>query len=127
MALGKRVKVGGSFYQGLKLDVASATGDYLLAIIPTTRDFAVNGISITPSSNGDGDFFSLSHVDNTATSGGNVIAQLATSVYNLGGGITISLDFASLELVRPGESLRFTYTNVATKAMTAFVTVETIK
>ena len=127
MALGKRVKVGGSFYMGHKLSIASGTGDYLLAIIPTTRDFAVNGISITPSSNGDGDYFSLEHVDTTATAGGSVVALLATSVYNLGGGVTISLDFASLELIKPGESLRFTYTNVATKAMNAFVTVETIK
>ena len=127
MALGKRVKVGGSFYKGYKLDVASATGDYLLAIVPTTADFAINGISITPSSNGDGDTFSLVHVDTTATAGGNTVALLATNVYNLGGGISISLDFASLELVKPGESLRFVYTNTATQAMTTYITVETIK
>jgi len=127
MALSKRVKVGGSFYKGYQLPVASATGDYLLAICPTTNNFAVNGVSVTPSSDGEGDYFSIAHVDTTATAGGNTIALLATSVYNLGGGITIGLDFATLELVNPGESLRFTYTNVATKAMTAFITVETIK
>ena len=127
MALPKRVKSGGSFYQGYPLFVASDTGDYLLAICPATNNFAVNGISITPSSDGEGDYFSIAHVDTTATAGGKTVALLATSVYNLGGGITIGLDFASLELVNPGESLRFTYTNVATRALTVFVTVETIK
>lgn len=127
MALGKRVKIGGSFYKGYKLDVASATGEYLLAIVPTNADFAMNGISVTPGTNGDGDFFSIDHVSTTATSGGTLIAPLAERVYNLGGGITVSLDFASLELIKPGESVRFSYTNVATKAMTVFVTIETIK
>jgi hypothetical protein len=127
MALGKKVKVGGSFYKGHRLSVASSTGEYLLAIIPTTANFAVNGLSITPTSNGDGDYFGVTHVDTTATAGGNLISILATNMYNLGGGITIGLDFATLELVKPGESLRFSYYNTATQAMTVFVSVETIQ
>lgn len=127
MALPKRVKVGGSYYKGYPLSIASSTGDYVLVVIPTSNDFAMNGLSITPTSNGDGDYFSLYHYDNTASSGGKLVSSLAENVYNLGGGISIGLDFATLELVKPGESLRFIYHNTATKAMTIYVTVETIK
>ena len=127
MALGKRVKVGGSYYRGHTLDIASSTGNYVLVIAPTTNNYAMNGLSVTPSSAGVGDYFSLYHYDNTASSGGNIIATLAENIYNLGGNISVMLDFASLELVNPGESLRFIYTNSATAAMTVYVTVETIK
>ena len=127
MAIGKRVKVGGTFYQGFKTDIASTPGDYFVALVPSTWGHAVNGISITPRSYGDGDTFSLVHMDTTATVGGTAIAVIATNVYNLGGGVTINLDFASLELVRPGGSIRFIYTNTASIAMTTFITVESIK
>ena len=127
MAISKRVKVGGIYYEGFKADVASAAGDYLVAITPSTWGHAVNSVSITPSSFGDGDTFSLVHVDTTATAGGSTVAVIATNLWNLGGGVTINLDFASLELVKPGESIRFAYTNTASVAMTAFLTVESIK
>lgn len=127
MALPKRVKSGGSFYEGYKLDVATASGDYPIAIIPSNTSFAVNGVSITPSSTGDGDYFSLLHVNTTATVGGGTVAILATNVYNIGGGVSIMLDFASLELVKPGESLRFVYHNTASQPMMVYVTVESIK
>jgi len=128
MALAKRVKIGGSAYFGYVFPVSSGVGDYLLAISPTANNFAVSGMSITPSSGGNAqDSFSVAHVSTTSTAGGKVVAQLATNIYNLGAQVTIGLDLASLELVNPGESLRFTYHNVATRAMNIFVTVETIK
>ena len=127
MALPKRVKVGGSHYKGHKLDVASASGDYPIAILPSNTSFAANGVSITPDSAGLNDYYGLEHVDTTATVGGNVVAVLATNVYNIGGGITVTLDFATLELVKPGESLRFTYHNTASVAMPVYVVVESIK
>ena len=121
------MKVGGIYYEGFKADVASAAGDYLVALVPSTWGHAVNSISITPSSYGADDYFSLVHVDTTATAGGSAVAVIATNLWNLGGGVTINLDFASLELVKPGESIRFAYSNSASVAMTVFVTVESIK
>ncbi len=127
MAIAKRVKVGGSYYKGHKLVVSSSVGDYVLSIIPSTTGCAVNGLSITPASYGAGDYFGVYHVDNTATAGGTTISILAENVYNIGGGITIMLDFASLELLNVGESLRFIYTNTATVATEVVVTSEVIK
>lgn len=127
MALAKRVKVGGSYYKGHKLDVASASGTYPIAIVATAKGYAVNGISVTPDSSGLNDTFTLEHVDTVATVGGNVIATLVEGVYNMGGGITISLDFSTLELIEMGESLRLSYLNTASVAMPVYITVETVK
>jgi hypothetical protein len=127
MALAKRVKVGGSYYKGHTLPIASATGDYALAIVPSSTSYAVNGVMVTPSLNGVGDTFALYHVDTVATVGGNIIATLAESVPNIGGGVSVMLDFATLELVEPAQSLRFIYTNAATTAMSVYVTIETIR
>jgi len=127
MALPKRTKEGGIFYKGYKLDVLSSTGDYIIALNPSATNCAVNGVSITPDSRGVGDTFSVAHYDNTATTGGKLIKQIATGVYNIGGGITISLDFAAMQMMNPNESLRFVYSNVASVAMPVYITVEAIK
>ena len=66
-------------------------------------------------------------MDTTATSGGRVIKQIATNIHNRGGGITLSFDFAALQLMSTGESLRFTYVNTASVAMPVYITVEAIK
>jgi hypothetical protein len=66
-------------------------------------------------------------MDNTATVGGNIVTTIATGVYNLGAGVTVALDLATLELIKPGESVRFVYNNVATKAMNVYITIETIR
>jgi len=127
MALPKRVKEGGIYYQGYKLDVLSSTGDYVITVNPSSTNCAVNAISITPDSAGLGDYFDVAHVDTVATSGGRIIKQIATGIHNRGGGITIGFDFAALQLMSPGESLRFTYVNTASVAMPVFITVEAIK
>ncbi len=126
MALPKRVKAGGIRYYGYKLDVASAAGDYPLALIPSITGCAVNGLSITPDSAGLNDRVDVAHVTTTATTGGTVIKQIATGLYNLGGGITVSLDFASMQMLDAGDSIRLTYVNTASVAMPVYVTVEAI-
>ena len=127
MALPKRTKQGGIFYQGYQLDVASAAGDYPIAIIPSTTGCAVNAISVTPDSRGLGDYFDVAHMDTTGTTGGRVIKQIATGIHNRGGGLTLGFDFASLQMVDTGESLRFTYVNTASIAMPVYITVEAIR
>lgn len=127
MALPKRVKSNGTYYKGHQLVVSSSVGDYVLAIIPSATNHAVNSLSITPDAYGQGDNFKVSHVNTTGTIGGQEVSILAENVYNLGAGVTIGLDFASLELVQPGHSIRFIYTNTATVAMNVYVTLECIK
>lgn len=126
MALPKRTKQGGIKYKGYKLDVLSAAGDYVIAIIPSSTNNAVNGVSITPDSAGVNDVFALAHYATTGTSGGKLIKQIATNIYNIGGGQSIMLDFAAMQLLDAGDSLRFTYTNTASQAMPVFITVESI-
>ncbi|MBU2052506.1 hypothetical protein KKH13_04855 [Patescibacteria group bacterium] len=127
MPLPKQIKIGGSLYKGYHLSVASATGAYTFLILPVAKDFILSAISITPDVYGVNDNYDLLHVDNTLTSGGNIIKTLASGVYNLGAGVTVALDLSAAELVKPGESLRFVYNNVATKAMNVYLTVETIR
>ena len=84
-------------------------------------------MSVTADSYGAGDKYFIYHMDTVATVGGTIIKTLAEDIYNLGGGISIMHDFATLELVAPNESIRFVYQNVATTAMSVYVTIETIR
>ena len=129
MPLPKRVKEGGIFYLGNKITVASAAGDYPIALTPTggTKAGAIVGLSVTPDSSGLFDYFDVAYVNTTGATGGKIVKQIATSVYNLGGGITISLDFAAMQLIDIGESIRVTYVNTASIAMPVYITVEAIK
>ena len=126
-ALPKRVKVGGIFYKGFQLVVASNVGDYPIAMVMTTAGHAYNSLSITPDSYGAGDNYAAYVMDTTATTGGKVLETLLDNVYNLGGGVTVNFDFASLQKVDPGNSIKFVYTNTATKAMNVYITAECIK
>lgn len=131
MAVPKKVKTGGIYYQGYKITVASAAGNYPIAIFPGggTKACAVMGISVTPDSKGagSGDYFDIAHVDTTGAIGGTVIKQIATSIWNIGGGISLSFDFSAMQLMSTSESLRVTYVNSASQAMPVFITVEAIK
>lgn len=127
MALPKRVKTGGIFYRGHKINVLSAPGNYVIAIAPSTTACAVNGISVTPDSDAVNDYFDVAYVNTTGTSGGTIVKQIASGIYNLGGGITISLDFAAMQLMDIGESIRVTYVNTASVAMPVYITVEAIR
>lgn len=126
MAISKRVKTGGIRYKGYKLDVLSASAEYPIAIIPSTTGHGVNGLSVTPDSGAIGDYFDVTYVDTTAAIGGTIIKQIATSIYNIGGGITIQLDFAAMQIVDSGNSLRVVYANTASVAMPVYITVEAI-
>ncbi len=127
MAIPKRVKEGGIYYQGFKIDVLSASGQYPIAITPSTTSCAILGLSVTPDSNGSNDYFNVEYVATTGSIGGTVIKQIATNLYNIGGGVTVSLDFSAMQLIGSGESLRVTYVNTASVAMPVFITVEAIK
>ena len=126
MALPKRTKQGGIRYYGYKLDVSSAAANYPIALIPSSTSCAVNGVSVTPDSAGANDYFDVAHVSTTAATGGMIVKQIATGIYNLGGGITVSLDFASMQMLDAGDSIRVTYVNSASVAMSVFITVEGI-
>lgn len=127
MALPKRVKTGGIYYQGKKISVLSAAGSYVTSIIPSSTACAVNGISVIPDSAGLNDYVDVAHVTTTGTTGGTVVKQIATNVYNMGGGITISMDFAAMQLLDQGDSIRVTYVNSASVAMPVYIMVEAIK
>ncbi|KKN51697.1 hypothetical protein LCGC14_0619840 [marine sediment metagenome] len=126
MAIAKRVKQGGIIYQGKKITVDSASGDYPVAIVPSTRACAVNGVSVTPDSAGLDDYIDIAHVTTTATTGGVVVKQIATGIFNIGGGVTISLDFGAMQMLDAGHSIRVTYVNTASVAMPVYITVESI-
>ena len=127
MALSKKVKNGGVLFVGNALVVNSAKGDYVMAIIPSLTSNAVNGIAVTPSSAGVGDTFVLNHVDTTAVSGGILVKELIKDVNNIGGNHSLNFDFATLEMVKPGESLRFIYTNASSQAMDVHTITEVIR
>ncbi len=115
MALPKRTKQGGIRYYGYKLDVSSAAANYPIALIPSSTSCAVNGVSVTPDSAGANDYFDVAHVSTTAATGGVIVKQIATGIFNIGGGITVSLDFASMQMLNTGDSIRVTYVNVASE------------
>ena len=124
MAIGKQVKVGGSYYKGDRLIVESAAGDYVLfAIMDKTAGSAVNSVSMTPMKSGNLDTMKLEHVNGTSA-GSAVVALIAENMYNRGGGVSINLDFIAIEKLDAGHSIKFTYGNVAEIAMDVFILVE---
>lgn len=122
MALGKRVKEGGSFYKGYSLPILGASGDTTLFMAVSSGGCAINSIAIIPDVAGVGDTIKLENVQGTA--GSTVIATLGESLPNMGAGIPISLDFICLEKVLPGNSLKLTYTNTSLNSVTAYIIVE---
>ena len=131
MPIPKHVKQGGIYYKGYVVTDASAAGNYPIAIVPAdgTKACAVMGISITPDSKGagSGDYFDIAHMDTTGVTGGTLIKQIATGIRNIGGGVAQSFDFAAMQMLSTGDSLRVTYVNSASQAMPVFITVEAIK
>lgn len=122
MALMKRIKIGGGYYKGYKCIVSSASGSYS-TVITNTSGVAVNGISITPDDYGAGDTMQLVHYKDAAATG-QIMAILAETVYNVGKGASIMLDFPAAELINPTESLKFTYINTASVAMNVYLIAE---
>lgn len=134
MALPKRVRdSGGSFYKGYILAVGAGLGDHVLDMTIADKGCAVNGIIITPSLSGSGDYFKLEHLNSDGDAlkpDGSAIKNegvLGETIYNIGKYVSQKFDFISLEVFYPADKLRLTYTNVAGVAMNVFVTVERVK
>ena len=122
MAIGKQVKVGGSFYKGYKLVVNATTGDYVLDMTHTDA-CAINGITVIPDKYGAGDYFKIQHLSST-----NVEKRvIVETVYNVGANAAWLFDLVALEKMEPGDKFRLTYTNVAGTAMNVYTNVERIR
>jgi hypothetical protein len=121
MAIPKYVKVGGSYYEGQTLAVSSAVGDYVLNMTFTAAG-AANAMSVIPNQYGEGDTFSAYHI-NTA---GDIVHTLAKDVPNVGRNAAWKFDYPALLKIPNGDTLRVTYTNTATEAMTVYVVLEQI-
>jgi hypothetical protein len=110
MALGKRVKIGGSYYKGYELIVGTTTGDSILDMVQD-KSCAVNSFSATPDAYGVGDYMSLKHITTDET-GKTVTYTLAETIYVLGASISVAFDFVAFEQMKPNDTLRLTYTKV---------------
>lgn len=119
MALHKRVKVGGGYYKGYVCTVNSASADYSVVIV-NTGGAAMNAISVTPDEYGAGDTMKLVHY-NDASGTGKILAILAEDINNVGKNASIMFDFPAAELVNAGESVKFTYVNTASVAMSVYL------
>jgi hypothetical protein len=120
------VKQGGSYFQGFSLTVSSGTGNYTQDIVLANDNCAINSVTVTPDKYGATDYITIQHLDIN----GNVISPrgtLADTIYNLGAGVSIMLDFSALELFAKGEKLRVIYTNVAGVAMNLYIIAERIR
>ena len=122
MALGKKVKIGGSYTRGYTCVVSSASGEYNKVIV-NTSGAAINGISVTPDQYGVNDTWKLQHMDD-ASGTGSVVAILAEDIPNVGKGASIMLDFPALEKIDSGKCLNFIYTNTASVAMNVYLIAE---
>jgi|SRR6185436_5847759 len=120
MALPKRVKVGGIGYKGYALVVSSTPGAYVLNMAATINA-GVNSIVVTPDHYGAGDNFKIDHIVD-----GTVFRNIADTIYNVGAGVSLMFDFAAMQDVRVNQSMRLTYTNVATTAMNVYTIIERI-
>jgi len=122
MAIGKKVKVGGSYYKGYALVVSAPPGDYVLDM--THADACViNGITVIPDKYGEGDCFKLEHLKSDNT----LIRTIAETVYNVGANAAWLFDLVALEMMNPGDKFRLTYTNASSTAMNVYTNVERIR
>lgn len=100
--------------------VSATPGAYVLNM-SITGNAAVNSLLVTPDKYGSGDNFKVEHiVDST------VKRNIASTIYNVGAGVSIMFDFAAMQDIRASQILRLTYTNVASTAMNVFVIVERV-
>lgn len=124
MAVTKRIKVGGAYYEGYKIAVSSAAASYPV-YVENAGGAALNGMSIIPDSYGVGDTIVVTHYAGSSGAG-NVVAILATNMYNMGQNSAIVLDLPAAEQVDSGHSIKVTYVNAASIAMNVYVLAEWI-
>jgi hypothetical protein len=122
VALGKRVKIGGSYYKGYVLPVSATPGDYVLDMTMTVA-CVINGLTVIPDAYGAGDYFKLEHLNSANV----VIKTLGDTVYNVGASAAWEFDFAALESMAANDKFRLTYTNAAGQAMNVYTNVERIR
>jgi hypothetical protein len=120
MPLTKRVKVGGAYYEGFELIVSSTPGNYVIDMTQPTQ-CQISSVSVTPDGYGAGDKYNLTHLNSGTTT---TLAVLARNIYNPGAGISKIFDFPAAEEMNRGESMRLTYVNIASQAMSIHVDVE---
>ncbi len=126
MALPKKIKRGGAFFKGYKCVVATASGEYATYIVETAG-YVLNGVSIIPDNYGAGDVMAIQHVKTTAGAvAADVVAVIATNLYNQGAYSGINLDLSAVEQVDAGESIKFIYLNTASVAMNVYLIAELI-
>ena len=126
MAIAKRVKQSGTYFQGFKLTVSAGAGNYTQDIALASGACAISSITFTPDKYGATDYITVQHLD----ANGNILSlrgTLADTIYNLGAGVSIMLDFSSLEIFLAGEKLRVIYTNVAGTAMNLYIIAERVR
>lgn len=121
MALQKYVKIGGSYYKGETLSVSSTPGDYVLNMTFAAAG-AASALTVIPNEYGPNDTIAVEHI----ASNGSVIHTLATDIPNVGRNAAWKLDFPAIHKIANGDSIRLTYTNTATVAMTVFAVLERI-
>ena len=124
MAIAKKVKEGGSYYEGYKCVVSSAAGTYVCYIDKTTA-YALNSLSVTPDMYGAGDSYGFIHYDN-ALGGGDIVAVMASNIYNIGKHMSIMYDLPALEKFDANDSLKFSYVNVASVAGNVYLVAEMV-
>jgi|SRR3990167_165650 len=124
MSLGKKVKIGGSYFKGYQLTVNSAAADYVLHI-DTAHQVVINSLQLIPDAYGLGDYITIGHYTNTAENA--IVDTIADTIYNAGAGAGIDLEFPALEPMLANEDLRITYTNVASVAMVLNIIVEFVR
>ena len=129
MALGKRVKVAGSFYKGYVLAVAgAANSDHVLDMTVTTSGSAVTGITVIPDTYDAEDYFKLEHFDeNNVLSPNSVKGVIAETIFNVGANAAIIFDLAALQLFDVNHKLRLTYHSKNGVSLTVHTIVERIR
>jgi len=122
MAVAKRVKIGGVYYKGYVCAVSSSTGDYTVIIV-NSGGGAMNSLSIVPDTYGSGDTMDIQHFDDAGGTG-SIVAVIGENLYNLGRSVPINLDFPAAERIDSGHSVKFIYSNAASKAMNVYIVAE---
>ena len=121
MPMHKNVKIGGSYYEGQKLSVSSAVGDYVLNMTFTAAG-AASAMTVIPDQAGATDTFNVERIDVD----GDVAHTLAKDIPNVGRNAAWRFEYPALLKIANGGKLRVTYTNAAAIAMNVYVVLEQV-
>ena len=119
---GKPIKSGGAYYKGYLLTMVASTGTWSI-VITNTDGAALSGLSVTADVYGAGDTWGFKHMADVSGTG-SIIQILGEGIYNAGVGAPVNLDLPALQLIKPTESLKFSYVNVASKSCSVYLLAE---